>query len=135
MVSLCSPGYPETHSVEQAGLEHINPPASASQVLGLKACATTAQLLPCFYVHCLELIIESLFSFKYIFIFENFLHIFYIYIIFILFAPSNFYPVSHILMITSFIIIVTYVCMYVCMYEYMYVFMCVYKYLHLVLFI
>jgi hypothetical protein len=27
-----------------AGLELRNPPASASQVLGLKACATTAQL-------------------------------------------------------------------------------------------
>jgi hypothetical protein len=43
-VSLCSPGYPGTHSVDQAGLELRNPPASASQVLGLKVCATTAQL-------------------------------------------------------------------------------------------
>ncbi|GAB1296594.1 Transcriptional adapter 2-alpha [Apodemus speciosus] len=40
-VSLYSPGYPGTHSVDQAGLELRNPPASASQVLGLKACATT----------------------------------------------------------------------------------------------
>jgi hypothetical protein len=40
-VSLCSPGYPGTHFVAQAGLELRNPPASASQVLGLKACATT----------------------------------------------------------------------------------------------
>jgi hypothetical protein len=40
-VSLCSPGCPGTHSVDQAGLELRNPPASASQVLGLKACATT----------------------------------------------------------------------------------------------
>jgi hypothetical protein len=39
-VSLCSPGCPGTHSVDQAGLELKNPPASASQVLGLKACAT-----------------------------------------------------------------------------------------------
>jgi hypothetical protein len=39
-VSLCSPGRPGTHSVEQAGLELRNPPASASQLLGLKACAT-----------------------------------------------------------------------------------------------
>jgi hypothetical protein len=31
--------------VDQAGLELRNPPASASQVLGLKACATTAQHL------------------------------------------------------------------------------------------
>jgi hypothetical protein len=40
-VSLCSPGCPRTHSVDQAGLELRNPPASASRVLGLKACATT----------------------------------------------------------------------------------------------
>jgi hypothetical protein len=39
-VSLCSPGCPGTHFVDQAGLELRNPPASAS-VLGLKACATT----------------------------------------------------------------------------------------------
>jgi hypothetical protein len=31
--------------VDQAGLELRNPPASASQVLGLKACATTAWLV------------------------------------------------------------------------------------------
>jgi hypothetical protein len=42
-VSLCSPGYPGTHSVDQAGLKLKNLPASAFQVLGLKACATTAQ--------------------------------------------------------------------------------------------
>jgi hypothetical protein len=40
-VSLCSSGCPGTHSVDQAGLELRNPPASASRVLGLKACATT----------------------------------------------------------------------------------------------
>jgi hypothetical protein len=40
-VSLCSSGYPGTHSVDQAGLELRNLPASASRVLGLKACATT----------------------------------------------------------------------------------------------
>ena len=37
-VSLCSPGCPGTHSVDQAGLKLRNPPASASRVLGLKAC-------------------------------------------------------------------------------------------------
>ena len=42
-VSLNGCGCPETHSIDQAGLELRNPPASASQVLGLKACATTAQ--------------------------------------------------------------------------------------------
>jgi hypothetical protein len=40
-VSLYSPGCPGTHFVDQAGLELRNSPASASQVLGLKACATT----------------------------------------------------------------------------------------------
>ena len=43
-VSLCSPGCPGTHSVDQAGLELRNPPDSASQVLGLQACATTTRL-------------------------------------------------------------------------------------------
>jgi hypothetical protein len=46
-VSLCSPGCPGTHYVDQAGLQLRNPPASASQVLGLKACATTARLCVC----------------------------------------------------------------------------------------
>jgi hypothetical protein len=40
-ISLCSSGCPGTHSVDQAGLELRNLPASASQVLGLKACSTT----------------------------------------------------------------------------------------------
>jgi hypothetical protein len=40
-VSLYSPGCFGTHFVHQAGLELRNPPASASRVLGLKACATT----------------------------------------------------------------------------------------------
>jgi hypothetical protein len=44
-VSLCSPGCPGTHSVDQAGLELRNPPASASRVLGLKSYATTARHL------------------------------------------------------------------------------------------
>jgi hypothetical protein len=39
-VSLYSPGYPGTHFVDQAGPELRNLPASASQVLGLKACTT-----------------------------------------------------------------------------------------------
>jgi hypothetical protein len=45
-LSLCSPGCPGTHFVDQAGLELRNPPASASQVLGLKARTTTAWLSP-----------------------------------------------------------------------------------------
>ena len=40
-VSVCSPGCPGTHSVEQASFELRNLLAFASQV-GLKACATTA---------------------------------------------------------------------------------------------
>jgi hypothetical protein len=40
-VSLCSPSCPGTHFVDQAGLELRNPLVSASQVLGLKVCATT----------------------------------------------------------------------------------------------
>ena len=39
--SLWDLGCPGTHSVDQAGLKLRNPPVSASQVLGLKACATT----------------------------------------------------------------------------------------------
>jgi hypothetical protein len=39
-VSLYSPGCPGTHFVDQAGLELRYLPASASRVLGLKACAT-----------------------------------------------------------------------------------------------
>jgi hypothetical protein len=39
---LCSPGCPGTHSVDQAGLELRDLPASASRALGSKACTTTA---------------------------------------------------------------------------------------------
>jgi hypothetical protein len=40
-VSVCSLGCPGTHSVAQAGLKLRNSPVSASQVLGLKAYATS----------------------------------------------------------------------------------------------
>jgi hypothetical protein len=43
-VSLYSSGCQGTHFVDQAGLELRNPPASASPVLGLKACTTTPGL-------------------------------------------------------------------------------------------
>ncbi|GAB1293660.1 RNA helicase [Apodemus speciosus] len=43
-ISVCSPGCPGTHSVDYAGLELRNLPPYASQVLGLKACSTTARL-------------------------------------------------------------------------------------------
>jgi hypothetical protein len=51
-VSLCSPGCPGTHSVDQAGLELRNLPVSASQVLGLKAGDTTAQLVLFCFGNC-----------------------------------------------------------------------------------
>jgi hypothetical protein len=38
--SLCSPGCPGTHFVDQAGPELRNLPSSVSQVMELKACAT-----------------------------------------------------------------------------------------------
>jgi hypothetical protein len=53
-VSLWSPGYPGTHFVDQADLELRNPPVSASQVLGLKACANTAQRFLVFLNYCLD---------------------------------------------------------------------------------
>jgi hypothetical protein len=42
---LVNSGCPGTHSVDQAGLELRNSPASASQVLGLKVCTTMPGLL------------------------------------------------------------------------------------------
>jgi hypothetical protein len=44
MVSLYSSGCPRTHFVDEAGLKLRNLPASASQVLGLKAFTTTTRL-------------------------------------------------------------------------------------------
>jgi hypothetical protein len=52
-VSLYSPGCPGTHSVDQAGLELRKSPASASQVLGLKDCATMPSWLFFFLTLCL----------------------------------------------------------------------------------
>jgi hypothetical protein len=47
-VSLYSSGCPGTHFVDQAGLQLRNPPASASRVLGLKACGSTPGSKPAF---------------------------------------------------------------------------------------
>ena len=45
-VFLCSPGWPETHSVDCAGLELTdNMPASAFPVLGLKTCTVPPSLI------------------------------------------------------------------------------------------
>jgi hypothetical protein len=54
-VSLCSLGCPGTHSVDQAGLELRNPPASAFRVLGLKACTTMPGCIEPFLVCVLQL--------------------------------------------------------------------------------
>jgi hypothetical protein len=54
-VSLCSSGCLVTHFVDQAALQLRNPAASASRVLGLKACVTTLGLL------CFLLSLRSLF--------------------------------------------------------------------------
>jgi hypothetical protein len=43
--SLWSPGCPGTHSVDQAGLELRDLPASASKALGLKVCTTTTCII------------------------------------------------------------------------------------------
>jgi hypothetical protein len=61
-ISLCSPGCPGTHFVDQAGLKLRNLPASASQVLGLKACTTIAQQ-PCQLFYCLFVCLVCLFLF------------------------------------------------------------------------
>jgi hypothetical protein len=61
-VSLCSPGCPGTHFVDQAGLELRNPPASASRVLGLKACATTPGFFFFFLCFLYILFLSYLFS-------------------------------------------------------------------------
>ena len=55
-VSLYSSGCHGTHFVDQAGLKHRNSSASASQVLGLKACATTSGfvVVPAFNPSTLE---------------------------------------------------------------------------------
>jgi hypothetical protein len=54
-ISLCSPGSPGTYSVDQAGLKLRNPPASASQVLGLKMCTTTARLYYIYITICIHI--------------------------------------------------------------------------------
>jgi hypothetical protein len=50
-VSLYSPGCPGTHSVDQAGLELRNPPASASLSAGIKGVRHHARLRKDFYMY------------------------------------------------------------------------------------
>jgi hypothetical protein len=47
---------PGTHAVDQAGLELGNLPASASQVLELKACATTPGFF--FFLSCIYAVLR-----------------------------------------------------------------------------
>lgn len=53
MLSLCSPGWPGIHHVDQVGLQltNRNPAASASHMLQLKACTTTFGF-PWFFGQC-----------------------------------------------------------------------------------
>jgi hypothetical protein len=73
-VSLYNPGCPGTHFVDQAGLELRNPRASASRVLGLKACTTMPgenySLTP---FSCLDYFLFPGFSF--FFLIRYFLHL------------------------------------------------------------
>ncbi|XP_013012352.1 anaphase-promoting complex subunit 16 isoform X2 [Cavia porcellus] len=41
-VSLCCPGLPQNQYIAYVGLELTDPPAAASQLLGLQVCTTTA---------------------------------------------------------------------------------------------
>jgi hypothetical protein len=43
-VSPCSPDWPDPGYIDKAGLDLRDPPASVSQILGLKAHATTPSL-------------------------------------------------------------------------------------------
>jgi hypothetical protein len=67
-VSLYSLGCPGTHFVDQAGLELRNPPPSASQVLGLKACDTTPG------EGCILIIASIIIDISKIFLFFTFLY-------------------------------------------------------------
>jgi hypothetical protein len=51
-------GCPRTYSVDQAGLELRNLPASASRVLRLKACATTALRFLIYFLFLIFFIIQ-----------------------------------------------------------------------------
>ena len=64
-VSLCNSSCPKTLSIEQAGIELKNPPASISQVLELNMCTTTALWLNISYGVRLDL--ELVFFLKIIF--------------------------------------------------------------------
>jgi hypothetical protein len=88
-VSLCSPGCPGTHFVDQAGLKLRNPPASASRVLGLKACATTPGFPWSFHlVHFYQNILSTKEDFL-----PNSSFIYFVYATFYLSFKLNVFPV------------------------------------------
>ena len=66
---MCSSGCPGTHFVDQGGLELRNPPASASQVLGLKACG------PAFFFFFFFELFYSHFGGSYFVLKENISHL------------------------------------------------------------
>jgi hypothetical protein len=59
LCALCSTGCPGTYSIDQAGLNLRNLTASASQVLGLKACTTTARLILLLFVSFFSYYIQN----------------------------------------------------------------------------
>jgi hypothetical protein len=61
-VSLYSPGCPGTHFVDQAGLKLRNLPPSASQVLGLKACAATTARLKQIFIKFFRVVNSIIYS-------------------------------------------------------------------------
>ena len=71
-VSLCSPDFPGTHSVDQAGLKLRKLPASASQVLGLKACATTARPKNSLIIFLKQVLFRLAFSELFLFLMDIF---------------------------------------------------------------
>ena len=72
-VSLCSPGWPGAHSVDQAGLKLRNPPASASQVLGLKACTAMPGLtFFCWFIYFVLVQLAFFFCFGFFICFSLF---------------------------------------------------------------
>jgi hypothetical protein len=75
-VSLYSSGCPGTHFVDQAGLELRNPLASASRVLGLKACATMPGLLLCFKLTLTICKFIYTYMCVYLLLLENFIHVY-----------------------------------------------------------
>ena len=61
-LSMCSPGCPGTHFVDQADLELRNLPASAFKVLRLKMCAPPPSLKVCCFLFASKNILARIYS-------------------------------------------------------------------------